>query len=114
MKKFILILGIAVFIFTNLIPAVFAEDDAFTKFGRGMANILISPAELYAQPWLLMKDQPIPIAICGGLMKGIAMLVAREAVGIYEVLTFPIPVPSGYRAIIEPSTTFTDWDARKA
>jgi putative exosortase-associated protein (TIGR04073 family) len=113
MKKSMLVLGIAAFILMNLITvAVAAEDNAFTKFGRGMANVVISPAELYAQPVLLSKDHEIPIAFFGGLFKGISMFLVREVVGVYEMVTFPIPLPKGYRPLFEPATTFTDWSTR--
>lgn len=112
MKKNLLAFGIAALVLTMGLSPAFADDNAFTKFGRGMANIVISPAELYAQPMLLSKTLEPSIAIFGGFCKGIAMLIAREAVGIYEIVTFPVPVPKGYRPIIKPDTTFTDWDTR--
>ena len=87
-------------------------DDAFTKFGRWVANIALSPGELYTQPMMLSKDQPFGIALFGGVLKGVSMFAYREFVGIYEVLTFPFPIPKGYRPIIEPDTTFTNWGNR--
>lgn len=113
MKKYVLALGLAMAVLTSLASAAIAADDAFTKFGRGVANIVISPGELYTQPILLSKDNDAPTAIFGGLLKGLSMFLAREVVGVYEVLTFPFPIPKGYRPIIEPATTFTDWNTRK-
>lgn len=114
MKKHLLVLGIAACILlSGFSVASAADENAFTKFGRGMANIVISPGELYTQPVLLMKDQADSTAIFGGLLKGVAMFLVREVVGVYEVVTFPIPFPKGYRPIIQPATTFTDWDTRK-
>ena len=113
MKKYFLVLGVALFVFMGLVSGASAEDNAFTKFGRGMANIVISPGELYAQPILLTKNQADSTSIFGGLLKGVAMFAAREVVGVYEVLTFPFPLPKGYGPIIKPATTFTDWNARQ-
>ena len=114
MKKYFLAAGVAAFVLIGLVSlGTAAEDDAFTKFGRGMSNIVLSPGELYTQPWLLSKDHATSVAIFGGFSKGIAMIVAREVVGIYEVLTFPLPFPKGYRPIIKPVTPFTDWDTRQ-
>ena len=113
MKKSLLVLGVAVFVLVSAVSLAFAKDNAFTKFGRGMANIALSPGELYTQPLLLSKNSEPAIAIFGGLAKGLSMFVAREVVGIYEVITFPVPAPKGYGPIIEPATTFTDWDTRK-
>ena len=113
MKKYFLVFGVAAFVLISLVSAAFADDNAFTKFGRGMANIAVSPGELYTQPLLLSKNSEPLIAIFGGLFKGISMLIVREAVGVYEVITFPLPFPKEYRPIIEPATTFTDWDTRQ-
>ena len=110
MKKYILALGIAAFVLLSGISAASADDNAFTKFGRGAANIVTSPGELYTQPILLTKDHAASTSIFGGLLKGTAVFLMREVVGIYEIITFPIPP---YGPIIEPATTFTDWDTRK-
>jgi len=113
MKKYILGLGAAVLVLISGTSPVLAKDDAFTKFGRGVANIVTAPGELYTQPWLLSKDHATSVAICGGILKGAALIVAREVVGVYEVLTFPFPIPKDYRPIIKPVTPFTDWDTRQ-
>ncbi len=113
MKKYFLALLVAALVLMNLASPALAKDDAFTKFGRGVTNIAISPAELYTQPLLLSKSCEPAIAIFGGLFKGLSMFVVREVVGVYEVITFPFPIPKGYGPIIEPATTFTDWDTRQ-
>ena len=113
MKKNLLALGIIALVLMSLTSVAFAGDNAFTKFGRGMANIAISPGELYTQPLLLSKTSEPAVAVFGGFCKGLAIFIAREVVGVYEVLTFPFPLPKGYGPIIEPATTFTDWDTRR-
>lgn len=112
MKKHLLALGVAALVLLNLASPAMAKDDAFTKFGRGVTNIAISPAELYTQPLLLSKSCEPTIAIFGGLFKGLAMFLIREVVGIYEVVTFPFPLPKGYKPVLNPATTFTDWNIR--
>ncbi|MDD5226065.1 MAG: exosortase system-associated protein, TIGR04073 family [Candidatus Omnitrophica bacterium] len=112
MKKNILILAVVVWMFAGWVSMAFADDSAFTKFGRGMANILISPAEIYAQPVLLSQTNEIPTALFGGLLKGISMFIVREVVGVYDVITFPIPIPKGYKPVFTPATTFSDWSTR--
>jgi putative exosortase-associated protein (TIGR04073 family) len=114
MKKYLLGLGVATLILMLGASPSFAKDDAFTKFGRGMANIVISPAELYTQPIMMSDDHPVSMALFGGIMKGLAVCVAREVVGVVEVVTFPLPLPKvGYGPIIKPATTFTDWETRQ-
>jgi putative exosortase-associated protein (TIGR04073 family) len=112
MKKYFLVLLVIAVILTGIASQAFADDNAFTKFGRGMSNILISPAEIYAQPVLLSQTNEIPVAFFGGLIKGISMFVVREVVGVYDVITFPIPFPKGYKPVFNPATTFTDWNTR--
>ena len=113
MKKILLSLALATVLLMHAAPAALAEDNAVTKFGRGVANIVISPGELYTQPIMMSKDHELPIAIFGGLLKGAGMLVARECIGVYEVLTFPFPMNNGFKPIINPPTTFTDWNNRR-
>ena len=43
-----------------------------------------------------------------GLGKGLGQAVLRIGVGLYEVVTFPFPIPEGYRPIVEPEFV---WDA---
>lgn len=93
--------------------AVAAEDGPLKKLGRGVTNMIEGPAEFYAQT-VLMKDTTDPLFnLVAGSVKGFGMFLVREAVGIYDIVTFPVPVPLGYKPLIRPATTFTDWDARQ-
>jgi putative exosortase-associated protein (TIGR04073 family) len=91
----------------------FLREDAFTKLGRGLSNIVTGPGELYIQPVLMATQYEPAQALFGGIGKGLAMLLVREAVGAYELVTFPIPFPKKYKAVLEPATPFTNWDTRK-
>lgn len=37
-----------------------------------------------------------------GLAYGLGMIVTRELVGVYEFVTAPFPVPTGYQPILTP------------
>src|SRR5213592_3232328 len=37
-----------------------------------------------------------------GVAKGLGMIVSRELVGVWEVVSAPFPVPAGYRPPISP------------
>ena len=115
MKKYFWVAGLAALVLMVGIAPASAEDNAFTKFGRGMSNIVISPGEFYTQPIMMTENNSVSTAMFGGFLKGGAMFLAREAVGIFEVLTFPFPNPKGkgFGPIIQPATTFTDWDTRQ-
>jgi putative exosortase-associated protein (TIGR04073 family) len=76
--------------------------DKWEKLGRGLSNVLIGWTELVSQPYQMGHQQRLPIAIFGGIGKGAALTVARAGVGVYEILTFPFPVPAGYEPIIRP------------
>jgi putative exosortase-associated protein (TIGR04073 family) len=50
----------------------------------------------------MSQTERAPIALFGGVGKGIAYMVGRIVTGVYETVTFPVPIPPGYRPIIEP------------
>jgi putative exosortase-associated protein (TIGR04073 family) len=76
-------------------------QSAGRKFGRGLAamttGFLEFPGNIYAE----VNDQGaqgLPL----GFTKGLGMIVVRELLGVYEFVSAPFPVPSGFRPIIEP------------
>ncbi|MDP3921109.1 MAG: exosortase system-associated protein, TIGR04073 family [Candidatus Omnitrophota bacterium] len=82
----------------------FAQEkkDMWVKLGRGVGNVLFFFWEPLHQIEEMAKTERWPIAIAGGFPKGILMAGVRLLVGVYEIATFPIPIPSGYQAIMEP------------
>lgn len=83
-------------------PNDIEPSDLWVKLGRGLGNLTCGYLEIPNQMIQLSKTQRWPVADFGGLFKGIYMGTLRTGAGIYEVLTFPIPVPNGYRPLIEP------------
>jgi len=81
-------------------------DDALKKLGRGICNCVTFPFEIFEQ----MKRINIsdgPMAGCTwGLLKGVGMTGVRAAVGVYEVATFPIPLPRHYDPILKDPEFF--------
>ncbi len=47
-------------------------------------------------------DHGIPYGATVGAVRGVAMGVVRTLAGVYEVATFPVPVPPGYKAVLHP------------
>jgi putative exosortase-associated protein (TIGR04073 family) len=79
-----------------------AADGPGDKFGRGMSNLGLGIMELPAQ-MVAEGESGGPLwAFSLGFAKGIGRFVTRELVGVYEVATFPAPVPRGYRPILSP------------
>ena len=77
------------------------------KLGRGVANIVTCPFEVPKQ--IIEKYNAANSMWDGlfiGLPVGIGMTVVRCAVGAFETVTFPFPVPEGYRPVLEPEYTW--------
>lgn len=81
-----------------------SDADAQTaghKVGRGLAAIACGFLEV---PGNIVKetDERGAVGVPIGLAIGLGMFVARELVGLYEVLSAPFPAPPGYRPILDP------------
>ena len=86
-------------------------DDALRKLGRGLANIASCPAELIRTSELVGRKDGYVAALSVGLVQGAFRVVARGAVGIFEVATFYVGIPKGFRPIIQPEFVYAhgDW-----
>ncbi len=81
----------------------------FNKFGRGMTNIVTSPAEILLQMMNLSQEgyeNDHVTAFFGGFLKGTVYMVGRIVTGAYEVVTFPFPIPAKYEPVWHPETVF--------
>lgn len=73
------------------------------KLSRGAANVLSGPVEIplcMGEEWKASNNAVIGITL--GLFKGIFWGIARSASGLYDILTFPFPVPQNYESLIKP------------
>lgn len=101
MKKFSLLVLIAVLMLSFAAPA-FATDPK-DKLFRGAANVFSSLLEVPQNidiEW--KKSNNAGVGIFTGLFKGFFWGVARLSSGVWDVVTFPFPKPSGYNSIIQP------------
>ena len=111
-KRFIAIVMIFLCVVATVSPA--HCDTPLKKFGRGVANIIFSPIEIFEQQSRVSTDDGPMAGITYGLFKGVLMMGVRALVGVYEIATFPIPYPAKYRAILNDpefffsNTTSTD------
>lgn len=83
----------------------FAQD-AFTKLGRGVANTLTGWVELPKNIYNTSVEDNAFSGMTLGLAKGAGMTLVRTGAGIYEIATFPFPLPENYRPILEPEYVF--------
>lgn len=90
-----------------LIIAAVAADGYCQNMGRkafrGIANVALSPFEI---PKTVVNTFYKELGACDsiflGIPNGIANMVKRCAIGVYETATFPFPFPEGYMPIMEP------------
>ena len=83
----------------------FAQD-AFTKLGRGVANTLTGWVELPKNVYNTSVEENAFTGMTLGLAKGAGMTLVRMGAGIFEVATFPFPVPEDYKPVLEPEYVF--------
>ncbi|MCQ9208093.1 MAG: exosortase system-associated protein, TIGR04073 family [Omnitrophica bacterium] len=107
MHKALTILVASLIIFNAIITPCFA--DPMRKLGRGIANTLTGVVEIPKQVYQVSKEEHIGKGITWGFLRGLGLGIARTAVGLYEVVTFPFPQPADYEPIIDPEFVFDDW-----
>jgi putative exosortase-associated protein (TIGR04073 family) len=101
--------GLAAFVLALVVlgsaTACFASDP-FTKLGRGVANTLTGWVELPKNVYSTSVEDNAFAGMTLGLAKGAGMSIVRTGAGIYEIATFPFPLPEDYKPILEPEYVF--------
>lgn len=94
-------LGLAAILALMLTAPIAGADTAADKFGRGLAGMTCGFLEL---PGNIVKETKAKgaVGVPVGLAMGVGMIVTRELVGVYEFITAPFPVPSGFKPILRP------------
>ena len=88
----------------------FAQNNMLRKLGRGLANVGTSAIEIPKSVQDKFYEEG-PVAACSwGLLDGVYKFVVRTAVGVYEIVSFPIPFPADYAPIVEPEFLFSPAD----
>ena len=106
-KKFLQLVAIhVVALFAILAAHVCFASDPFTKLGRGVANTLTGWVELPKNIYNTSVEDNAFTGMTLGLAKGAGMTLVRTGAGIYEVVTFPFPLPEDYKPILEPEYVF--------
>lgn len=85
------------------------KNTPLTKLSRGFCNAATFILEVPAQMGKVNEESGPLAAGSLGLFKGIGMACIRALVGIYEIATFPIPCPSGYKPVLnDPEYFYSD------
>jgi putative exosortase-associated protein (TIGR04073 family) len=77
-------------------------DSPGHKAGRGLAAMATPFLEIPGNIIAMNRREGPVEAWTMGLARGIGMTIVRPGVGVYELVTAPIPVPENYEPILEP------------
>lgn len=90
----------------------YRDESAFgrmqEKLGRGLVNMFTGVVEIpknISKEW--RRTDPGTGIIVGGV-KGIGWAATRVAVGAFETVTFPVPVPPNYEPLMQPASPLPD------
>ncbi len=109
MKKFVVALVVAGMMVSLTLPVCADEDITYKpvkKLGRGIANVATSPFELTKGMGDATQEKGIFAGLTWGILQGTYNVVKRAVVGVYEVATFPVPLPKDYEPILEEPEFF--------
>ena len=82
------------------------ERNPLAKLGRGMTNLWFSPLE-YGVNLQKVSDRKGPgSGIFEGLVSGSFYSALRIISGLYDIVTFPIPIPWDYKPVMWPEYVF--------
>jgi len=94
--------GVALAFALLAVPATAGADSAARKVGRGLAAMTCGFLEVPGNIVKMNRERGPGWGFTLGFVQGLGMIVVRELVGVYEFVTAPIEVPSGFQPIIEP------------
>lgn len=119
--KCLMIFFVGIMISVGLSASLFAEENqtaapwvnsnnyqsnnlvlAVDKLGRGVLNTAFGVVEIPKQSIKRAIDTNSSYGYISGLFLGIGYFVLRELSGVYEIVTFPLPLPGGYTPVIDP------------
>src|SRR5262245_66604918 len=83
-------------------PVISRADTAWHKAGRGAAGITTAFLEIPGNIITTTNREGAAAGWTEGFAKGLGMFVLRPAVGVYELVTAPIPAPANYEPILTP------------
>ncbi len=72
------------------------------KLGRGIGNAAGGWMEIPYTMHNRWDSNDVPTSFFSGVLIGIVKGVARTVIGVFEIATFPFPIPPGYAPILSP------------
>ncbi len=116
--KFVLTAAVLAVMSFGTVTANAAADDPWIlkpieKLSRGIANVAFGPLEILMKGWDVNQEMGGIAGITYGPLKGVAYTIAREVVGVVDIVTFLFPLPNcpedpdgfgaGYGPIMRPA-----------
>jgi len=83
----------------EIVPPAAAEKAVRGLANTGLGVVVELPKTVYYDT---LEDGPL-YGLTVGVLEGLSWGIARTLVGVYEIVTFPFPIPEGYRPIYRPS-----------
>jgi len=108
MRKVFLAAVVALFIMNMATCAFCAEDNALTKLGRGIANMITFPLEVPEQISRTNNSDGMFAGYTVGVLKGLGWAVGRACVGVFETATFLIPYPRDFKPVLKDPEYFLE------
>jgi putative exosortase-associated protein (TIGR04073 family) len=81
-------------------PAILQQIGA--KLARGVTNFCLGWTELPKRIYLVTRDEGWLTGMLRGPVDGLGWFTARTIAGMYEVFTFPLPLPPHYQPLVTP------------
>lgn len=78
------------------------QDTAARKLGRGVAGVTLGILEIPGNVVQETRTNGVASGVTVGLAVGIGKFVARELVGVYEIVSAPFALPADFEPILQP------------
>lgn len=110
MNKTLSVLVAGTLLMVGAAPALAARQDISLmggKLGRGVVNASTGWIELPKQIVMLNEEWGPAFGVVLGSLHGLEVAAVRTLAGVYEAITFPVPIPAGYAPVVMPASAFT-------
>lgn len=89
-----------------------AAETPVGKLGRGVTNFLTCPMEIPTNMGkAVQKHGSFANGAWEGFFSGVFWTLARLMTGIYDIVTFPVPLPWNYEPVLKPPYVMDEWHA---
>src|SRR2546422_7447686 len=108
-RSIVVLAGIALLASTLAFASPAGAQTAAHKFGRGLAAVTTGFLEFPGNTYVETERRGA-VGVPIGMAKGAGMIVARELIGVYEIVSAPFPEPEGFRPPLMPEYPWDYFD----